>query len=172
MKRLLCSMIVFLGFVLQACNWTLPSAKESSPNAPAAEPAPAAPAADSGQAPSSTTVDLRIVRSFYALDPNKPADMGSHDGDYTYFRTLADGGTCGYLYKSEPTEAIYVLWDNKMVAGPLTTVEEVNAMTKQISDQMKSEHELVTSILDRWPSGGSGVRYRYYDSEGRFLREE
>ncbi len=174
MNSLLRSVILVLGcgILLPSCNWTVPSAKESSPTATPAEQAPAASEPDGGQVPAGTTVDLRIVRSFYALDQNKPPDMGSRDGDYTYFRTLTDGGTCGYLYKTQPIEAVYVLWDNKLVAGPLTTVDQVNAMSRQISDQMRSEHEIAQSILDNWPSGGSGVHYRYYDSEGRLLREE
>ena len=99
------------------------------------------------------TVKLEIKRSFYALDENKPEDMGSRDGDYTYFMELEDGGTAGFLYKAKPREAIYVLWGGKVIAGPLTTAEQVKKITEILSDQMKDEHEMRMTIINKFPSG-------------------
>ena len=101
----------------------------------------------------SDTTDLTIKRTYYAADPNKPADMGSRDGDYTYFRELEGGGTAGFLYKAKPQEAIYVLWGGKVIAGPLTTEEQVRKVTEQLADQMKDEHETQMTIINNYPTG-------------------
>jgi hypothetical protein len=42
-------------------------------------------------------VKLEIIRSYYALDEDKPDDMLKRHGDYLYFRELEEGGTAGFL---------------------------------------------------------------------------
>lgn len=123
------------------------------------------------QSSTSETADFTVRRSFYALDENKPDDMGSRDGDYTYFRELENGGTAGFLYTTRPEEAVYVLWGGKVIAGPLKTVAQVEEVSAMLSNERNAEHETMMGIIRRYPTG-QNVRYRVYDSDGKLIREE
>jgi hypothetical protein len=114
---------------------------------------------------------LTIKRSYYTADENKPADMGTRDGDYSYFKKLEGGGTAGFLYKTIPREEVYVLWDGQVIAGPLTTPQQIEEVVAELSSQMRSEHETRTSIMNNWPTGTQS-RYRVYDEDGKLIREE
>lgn len=127
-------------------------------------------AACSSQSGSDST-RLTIKRSYYTADENKPADMGTRDGDYSYFKKLESGGTAGFLYKTTPREEVYVLWDGQVIAGPLTTPQQIEEVVAELSSQMKEEHETRTSIMNNWPTGGN-QRYRVYDADGKLIREE
>ncbi|HEX8493951.1 MAG TPA: hypothetical protein VF658_13985 [Pyrinomonadaceae bacterium] len=114
---------------------------------------------------------LTIKRSYYTADENKPADMGTRDGDYSYFKKLESGGTAGFLYKTTPREEVYVLWDGQVIAGPLTTPQQIEEVVAELSSQMREEHETRTSIMNNWPTGNN-QRYRVYDADGKLIREE
>lgn len=66
--------------------------------------------------------DLEINRTFQIGE--KPDGDYQH-GDYTVIRELENGGTVGSLVLLEPGEAIFILSDGEVFAGPLTTIEEV-----------------------------------------------
>lgn len=111
------------------------------------------------------TVDLRPGREL------PPGTEPTQDGDFVSYST-SDGGRCGMLYKSvEPVEAMFVVCGDEVLAGPLTTVDEIQGVVAELSDQSRSAHDLRESIVRNWPSGG-GTRYRVYDSSGRLIREE
>jgi hypothetical protein len=116
-------------------------------------------------------VKLEIIRSYYALDEDKPDDMLKRHGDYLYFRELEEGGTAGFLYVNEPSEAIYVLWGGKVIAGPLTTAKQVREVAQTLSNEMEAEHKLRTSIIRTYPVGRT-TRYRLYDSNGNLIDEQ
>lgn len=114
---------------------------------------------------------LTIKRSYYTTDENRPADMGTRDGDYSYFKRLESGGTAGFLYKTTPREEVYVLWDGQVIAGPLTTPQQIEEVVAELSSQMREEHETRTSIMNNWPTGRN-QRYQVYDADGKLIREE
>jgi hypothetical protein len=111
-----------------------------------------------------------IKRSYYAADPNRPADMLYRDGDYLYFQELSSGGTAGFYYATKPEEAIYVLWGGEVIAGPLTTKAQVEEVTAKLSRDMQYEHEIRMSIINNYPTGGN-VRTRVYDENGNLITE-
>ena len=111
---------------------------------------------------------LEILRSFPSLE--KP-DGPPHHGDYSYFKELENGGTVGSLHLFKPREAIFLLWDGEVIAGPLTTVEEVEEAYEILSMEMSSEHETRMNIINNFPTGRKKV-YRVYDSKGNLIRED
>ena len=121
--------------------------------------------------PQDKSIRLEIKRSFYALDENRPEDLLTQDGDYMYFKELESGGTAGYLYVTKPQEAIYVLWGGEVIAGPLTTEQQVREVTAMLSNNMKSEHEMRMNIIKNRPTGILGP-VRVYDSKGNLIRED
>lgn len=119
----------------------------------------------------SQTTDLRIKRSYYALDKNKPDDMMTRDGDYEYFKELESGGTAGFLYSTEPQEAQYVLWGGEVIAGPLTSQQQIDEVAATISKNMRAEHEMRMKIIKNRPTGILG-HSRVYDEKGNLIREQ
>ncbi|MDQ3751146.1 MAG: hypothetical protein M3367_19330 [Acidobacteriota bacterium] len=121
--------------------------------------------------PQAKSVRLEIKRSYYALDKNRPDDMMTRDGDYDWFKELEGGGTAGYLFVTKPREAIYVLWGGEVIAGPLTTEQQVKEVTAMLSKNMKSEHEMRMNIIKNRPTGILGP-VRVYDEKGNLIREQ
>lgn len=121
--------------------------------------------------PQAKSVRLEIKRSFYALDENRPENLLTQDGDYMYFKELESGGTAGYLFVTKPREAIYVLWEGEVIAGPLTTEQQVKEVTAILSNNMKAEHEMRMSIIKNRPTGILGP-VRVYDEKGKLIREQ
>ena len=111
---------------------------------------------------------LEIIRSFPSLE--KPEGPPRH-GDYSYFKELENGGTAGSLYLTKPREAIFIIWDGEVIAGPLTTVEEIEETYALLSKQSAEEHQLRMDIMKNRPTGGNR-RVRVYDSDGNLIREE
>lgn len=111
---------------------------------------------------------LEILRSFPSLE--KPDGPPQH-GDYSYFKELENGGTAGSLYLTEPREAVFIIWDGEAIAGPLTTVEEVEEAYALLSKQSADAHQLQMDIMKNYPTGRNR-RVRVYDSEGNVIREE
>ena len=111
---------------------------------------------------------LEIRRSFPSHE--KPDGPPQH-GDYSYFKELENGGTVGSLYLTKPREAIFIIWDGEAIAGPLTTVEEVEEAFAILSKQSAQEHQLRMDIMKNYPTGGKNRR-RVYDSKGNLIREE
>jgi hypothetical protein len=111
---------------------------------------------------------LEIIRSFPSLE--KPEGPPRH-GDYSYFKHLESGGTAGSLYLTKPREAIFIIWDGEAIAGPLTTIEEVEETFAMLSKQSAEEHQLRMDIMKNRPAGGNR-RVKVYDSNGNLIREE
>ena len=130
----------------------------ASENAPDSE-------SDASQVP-----DFRIKRSYYALDENRPADMMTRDGDYDYFKKLESGGTAGFYY-SKPQKAQYVLWDGEVIAGPLTTDEQIKEAAETISKNMRNENQMQMDLINNRPTGIIGPA-RVYDENGNLIREQ
>lgn len=119
----------------------------------------------------SQTTDFRIKRSYYALDENRPKDLLTLDGDYMYFKELESGGTAGFFYSTKPQEAIYALWGGEIIAGPLTTEQQVEEVAAMLSKKSKAEHEMRMSIINNRPTGILGP-VRVYDQNGNLIREQ
>jgi hypothetical protein len=111
---------------------------------------------------------LEILRSYRSSE--KPEGPSRH-GDYSYFKELENGGTVGSLHLFKPREAIFILWDGEVIAGPLTTVEEVEEAYEMLSRQSAAEHETRMNIINNFPTGRKKV-YRVYDSKGNLIRED
>ena len=88
-----------------------------------------------------------------------------------YFKELESGGTAGYFYSARPQEAIYALWGGEVIAGPLTTEQQVKEVTAMLSNNMKAEHEMRMSIIKNYPTGILGP-VRVYDENGNIIREQ
>ncbi len=111
---------------------------------------------------------LEIKRSFPSSEvPEGPPQHG----DYSYFKELENGGTVGSLHLFKPREAIFIIWDGEVIAGPLTTVKQVEEAYEMLSDEMADGHELRMDIMKRFPTDRK-KRYRVYDSKGKLIREE
>ncbi len=119
----------------------------------------------------SEATDFRIKRSYYALDENRPEDMMTRDGDYDYFKELENGGTAGFFYSTKPQKATYVLWGGEVIAGPLTTDQQIQEVTATISKNMRAEHEMKMNIIKNRPTGILGP-VRVYDENGNLIREQ
>ncbi len=100
----------------------------------------------------------------------KPEGPPRH-GDYSYFKKLENGGTVGSLHLFKPREAIFIIWDGEVIAGPLTTVEQVEEAFEMLSRESAAEHELRMDIMRRYPTDRK-KRYRVYDAKGKLIREE
>jgi len=111
---------------------------------------------------------LEILRSYRSSE--KPEGPSRH-GDYSYFKELENGGTVGSLHLFKPREAIFILWDGEVIAGPLTTVEEVEEAYEMLSRQSAAEHETRMDIMKNFPTGRKKV-FRVYDSKGNLIRED
>ena len=111
---------------------------------------------------------LEIKRSFHSSE--KPEGPPRH-GDYSYFKKLENGGTVGSLHLFKPREAIFIIWDGEVIAGPLTTVEQVEEAFEVLSRESAAEHELRMDIMRRYPTDRK-KRYRVYDAKGKLVREE
>ena len=111
---------------------------------------------------------LEIKRSFPASE--RPEGPDRH-GDYSYFKVLENGGTVGSLHLFKPREAIFIIWDGEVIAGPLTTVKQVEEAYEMLSNESASEHELQMDIMKKFPTGQK-KKYRVYDSKGKLIREE
>ena len=111
---------------------------------------------------------LEIKRSFPSSET--PEGPPQH-GDYSYFKELENGGTVGSLHLFKPREAIFIIWDGEVIAGPLTTVKQVEEAYRMLSNELAEAHELRMDIMKRFPTDRK-KRYRVYDSKGNLIREE
>ena len=127
--------------------------------------------APDSESDTSQATDFRIKRSYYALDENRPGDMMTRDGDYDYFKELESGGTAGFYYSTKPQKAQYVLWDGEVIAGPLTTDEQIKEVAATISKNMRNEHEMRMNLIKNRPTGILGP-VRVYDEKGNLIREQ
>jgi hypothetical protein len=100
----------------------------------------------------------------------KPEGPPRH-GDYSYFKELENGGTVGSLYVTKPREAVFIIWDGEVIAGPLTTVRQVEEAFEVLSRESAAAHELRMDIMKKYPTDRK-KRYRVYDSKGKLIREE
>jgi hypothetical protein len=112
--------------------------------------------------------DLEIGRTFQVGE--KPDGPPQH-GDYTVIKELESGGTMGSLHVFKPREAIFILSDGEVIAGPLTTVEQIEEAYAILSNQSASGYETRMNIMKNYPTGGK-KRVRVYDSKGNYIREE
>jgi len=112
--------------------------------------------------------DLVIRRTFQIGEKH---DGNYQHGDYTVIKELESGGTMGSLHVFKPREAIFILSDGEVIAGPLTTVEQIEEAYATLSKQSASEHETRMNIMKNYPTGGK-KRVRVYDSKGNYIREE
>ncbi len=111
---------------------------------------------------------LEIKRTFQV---GEKAEGTPQHGDYTILKELDSGGTMGSLHLFKPREAIFILWDGEVIAGPLTTVEQVEEAYKALSRQSAAEHETRMNIMRKFPNGRN-KRVRVYDSKGNIIRED
>jgi hypothetical protein len=111
---------------------------------------------------------LEIKRSFPSSE--RPEGPDQH-GDYSYFKVLENGGTVGSLHLFKPREAIFIIWDGEVIAGPLTTVKQVEEAYEMLSRESAAGHDLRTEIMEKYPTDRK-KRYRVYDSEGNLIRED
>jgi hypothetical protein len=111
---------------------------------------------------------LEIKRSFPSSE--RPEGPPQH-GDYSYFKELENGGTVGSLHLFKPREAIFIIWDGEVIAGPLTTVKQVEEAFKILGNELAEAHELRMNIMRRFPTDRK-KRYRVYDSKGNLIRED
>ena len=128
---------------------------------------------DNSDAESDTSevTDFIINRSYYALDENRPEDMMTRDGDYDYFKELESGGTADFYYSTKPQKAQYVLWDGEVIAGPLTTDQQIKEAAATISKNMRNENEMRMNLINNRPTGILGPS-RVYDQNGKLIREQ
>ena len=77
----------------------------------------------------------------------------------------------GSLHVFKPREAIFILSDGEVIAGPLTTVEQIEETYARLSKESAAEHEMRMNIIRNRPGGGK-KRVRVYDSKGNYIREE
>jgi hypothetical protein len=146
-----------------------------APTTPASAPAPApAPAGDG------STFDLRPVRVMDALAPGASL---TGDGDFMTWSQFGTGATCGALYKTTPYEAVFILCADQVVAGPLTTSEQIEAVFADLrreldaavaanTQQSQMAYQIGRNIRANWPTGCSNCTYRVYDASGNYLRDE
>ena len=111
---------------------------------------------------------LEIKRSFHSSE--KPEGPPRH-GDYSYFKVLENGGTVGSLYLTQPQEAVFIIWDGEVIAGPLTTVEQIEEAYELLRRESAEGHDIRTDIMNKYPTDRN-KRYRVYDSKGNLIREE
>ncbi|MBA2732283.1 MAG: hypothetical protein H0U54_05275 [Acidobacteria bacterium] len=111
---------------------------------------------------------LEIKRSFPSSE--RPEGPDQH-GDFSYFKVLENGGKVGSLHLFKPREAIFIIWDGEVIAGPLTTVEQVEEAYEMLSRESAAGHDLRTDIMKKYPMDRK-KRYRVYDSEGKLIRED
>ena len=111
---------------------------------------------------------LEIKRSFPSSE--RPDGPPRH-GDYSYFKELDNGGTVGSLHLFKPREAIFIIWDGEVIAGPLTTVKQLEEAYEMLSNELAEAHELRMDIIKRFPTDRK-KRYRVYDSKGNLIRED
>jgi hypothetical protein len=111
---------------------------------------------------------LEIKRSFPTSE--RPEGPDQH-GDFSYFKELENGGKVGSLHLFKPREAIFIIWDGEVIAGPLTTVEQVEEAYEMLSRESAAGHDLRTDIMKKYPMDRK-KRYRVYDSEGKLIRED
>ncbi|MDQ3751147.1 MAG: hypothetical protein M3367_19335 [Acidobacteriota bacterium] len=112
--------------------------------------------------------DLVIRRTFQIGEKH---DGNYQHGDYTIIRELENGGTLGSLHLFKPQEAVFILWDGEVYAGPLTTVEQLEEAYARLSKESAAGHETRMNIMKNYPTGGK-KRVRVYDSKGNYIREE
>ncbi len=137
--------------------------RKSGDDSAAIEDASDAESNDSGE------YDLEIVRTFQIGEKRDEGDY--QHGDYSVIKELENGGTMGSLHLFKPREAIFILSDGEVIAGPLTTVEQIEEAYAMLSKQSASEHETRMNIMKNYPTGGK-KRVRVYDSKGNYIREE
>jgi len=125
---------------------------------------------DTSDAESNDSQDfkLEIKRTFQVGE--KPSGAAQH-GDYTILKELDNGGTMGSLHLFKPREAIFILWDGEVLAGPLTTVEQIEEAYAMLSKQSAAEHETRMEIMKSFPTGRN-KRVKVYDEKGNLIREE
>jgi hypothetical protein len=58
-----------------------------------------------------------------------------------------------------------------VIAGPLTTVEQVEEAFEMLSRESAAEHELRMEIMRKYPTDKK-KRYRVYDAKGKLVRGE
>ena len=112
--------------------------------------------------------NLEIIRTFQIGEKH---DGDYQHGDYTIIRELENGGTVGSLHLFKPQEAVFILWDGEVYAGPLTTVEQIEEAYAMLSKESAAGHETTMEIMKNYPTGQKKVK-RVYDSEGNLIRED
>jgi len=139
--------------------------RQSDDDSAATEDTSGAESSDSGE------YELEIITTFKA---GEKRDGDAQHGDYTIIKELPSGGTMGSLYLTEPREAVFILHDGEVYAGPLTTVGQIEETYAMLSKQSAADHEMQMNLIKNRPTGQfeNKKRVRVYDSKGNLLREE
>ncbi len=106
------------------------------------------------------------------MKPTRVVDPGgdSQEGDFVMFNKAE---RCGSMLKKRfGAEAVFVLCKGKVIAGPLTTPAEIEAVFAELSKLSANAHELTMSVMKNWPTKCSNCKYRVYDENGILIREE
>jgi len=106
------------------------------------------------------------------LKPTREVPPGedSQEGDFVVFNKAE---RCGSMLKKKfGAEAVFVLCKGKVIAGPLTTPAEIDAVFAELSKLSANAHELTMSVMKNWPTKCSNCKYRVYDENGVLIREE
>lgn len=94
----------------------------------------------------------------------------SNEGDFVVFNKAE---RCGSMLKKRfGAEAVFVLCKGKVIAGPLTTPAEIEAVFAELGKLSANAHDLTMSIMKNWPKGCVNCKYRVYDENGVLIREE
>jgi hypothetical protein len=125
----------------------------------------------------------------WELRPRRVLVAGQHqggmseDGDYMTWEQFGDGPQCGLLYKKHPGEALFLICDGQLAAGPLTTEAQVQElyqfMQQQLAEkvemrmsQSRMSYEIGRSVRAAFPDGCAACKYKIYDQNGNFIRNE
>jgi hypothetical protein len=76
------------------------------------------------------------------------------------------------MYKNQPYEAVFILCQGQVAAGPLRTAQEIQAVFAQIMQADAADFELARRIRQQWPTGCSNCSYRVYDAAGNHLYDQ
>ena len=90
------------------------------------------------------------------------------DGDFALYKKAPDG-QCGLLLRRiEPVAALFVICGHRVIAGPLTTPDEVKGVTRDLSDQRRAAYDVRRSVVP----ASVEARYTVVDSRRSFLPSE
>jgi hypothetical protein len=144
-----------------------------------AEPGPAATAepgepAEAGATGEGGEFELVVLRQFDMFGETIPDGGGSQHGDYVAY------GPCGSLYLARPREAIFIVCNGQVAAGPITDLptarqaiawlrDQAMAIMSRQNDMSAAGHELSRSVRATWPCGGT-CKTNVYDSSGNLVR--